>query len=212
MARRSYSTLILTMALVLMLACAVPTLGPAPTPIPTFDPNSPLTAIAGTAGAAATQTAFHAPTATPSETPTKTPTVAPTFTPTFLFIVFTNTVPPTVAEIGSSGKDYDCQVMSVDPVDNSNFSPDAIFNVRWTVANIGKKTWDQNNMDYRYADGKRIFRQSAYDFPDTVAPGELVDLTAEMQAPAEPGTYTTTWTINMGNNWFCSMNLTINVQ
>lgn len=211
MTRRSYKPLALAAALILMLAC-VPTLGLVPTPIPTFDPNSPLTAIVETAGAASTQTAFHAPTSTPTETPTKTPTVAPTFTPTFLFIIFTNTVPPTLAEIGSSGKEYDCQIMTVDPVDNSQFSPNAIFNARWTVANIGKLAWDENNMDYRYAEGKRMFRQSAYDFPASVSPGGTVDFTAEMQAPAEPGTYTTTWTISMGNYWFCPMNLTVIVQ
>lgn len=212
MVRRSYKPLILMAALVLTLACIMPALGPAATPIPTFDPNSPLTAIVETAGAAATQTALNAPpTATPTGTPTQTPSPAPTFTPTFLFIIVTNTVPPTMIPAGSSGKAYECQVLSVDPADNSQISASAIFNVRWTVANVGRAIWDVNNLDYRYSDGKRIYRQSIYDFPKTVPPGESVELTAEMQAPAESGTYTTTWTISMGNNWFCPLNLTINV-
>ena len=58
---RRHRTLSLFAAMVLMLAC-LPTLGPASAPIPTLDPNAPLTAIVLTAGAAATQTALNSPT------------------------------------------------------------------------------------------------------------------------------------------------------
>lgn len=212
MARRSYVPLTLAAALILMLAC-VPSLGFAPTPLPTFDPNAPLTAIAETAGMAATQTAVNLPpTETLTPTATQTPTVTPTFTPTFFFIVVTNTVPPTQIPVGSTGKEFDCQVLSVDPADNSQIAVNAIFTVRWTVVNIGKASWDTASFDYHYAAGKRIYRQSIYDFPATTSPGSTVELTAEMQAPSEPGSYTTTWNISMGNNWFCPMNLTIEVN
>lgn len=212
MIRRRSRTLLLFAITVVMLAC-VPTLGPASAPIPTFDVNAPLTAIVQTAAVAGTQTAINAPpTATPTASPTRTPTITPTGTPTFVFFFFTSTVPPTLIPAGSSGREYQCQVLAVDPPENSTVSSTSIFNVRWTVANVGRGIWDANNMDYRYSDGERLYRQSVYDFPITVAPGDTVELIAEMQAPAESGTYTTTWTIATGNNWFCPMNATIVVQ
>ncbi|MBM4427223.1 MAG: hypothetical protein FJ031_08290 [Chloroflexi bacterium] len=71
----------------LMLACA-PVFAPAPQPIPTFDPNSPLTAIVETAAAANTQTALAAPpTIAPTDTPTPTLTPTETATPTFVFFL-----------------------------------------------------------------------------------------------------------------------------
>jgi hypothetical protein len=182
-------------------------------PVATLDPNAPLTAIVLTANAAATQTAANAPaTATPTATPTRTPPPTPTATPTFLFIIVPPTLPPTLIPAGSSGREFECQVLAVDPPDNTEYFPTAVFTAKWTVANVGRSSWDSNNTDHRYSDGKRIFLQSVYDFPKSVPPGDTVDLFVDMQAPSDPGAYTTTWTISMGNNWFCPMNLTIVVK
>ncbi|MBI2331088.1 MAG: hypothetical protein HYU84_02755, partial [Chloroflexi bacterium] len=91
--RKNHRTILTVIATILILAC-MPTLGPATTPIPTFDANAPLTAIVLTAGAAATQTALNAPpTATPT-VPTHTPFPTPTATATFLFFVPTSALPP----------------------------------------------------------------------------------------------------------------------
>lgn len=215
MIRRSHRTLLSLAITILMLACVptLPTLGPASAPLPTLDPNQPLTAIVLTAGVAATQTALLAPpTATSTATPTRTPTATPSPTPTFLFLVPpTNTVAPTLKPVGSSGLEYDCQVMSQQPANDSLIASASRFEVRWYVANVGKATWDANNTDYRYADGARMYLQSIYDFPATITPGVTVELAASMQAPSQPGTYTTTWRINIGKNSFCPMSLTINV-
>jgi len=209
MLRRSYKTLSLTAALILMLAC-VPTLGSAPAPLPTFDPNSPLTAIVGTANAAATQTAVNAPpTATPT-VPTKTPFPTPTATVTFIYLAPTSAIPPTLIPLGASNKQFDCQVLGTEP--KRALAPNEGFKAKWIVANIGKATWEENNLDYGYLEGEKLHFQPAYDFPVNVLPGTTVELSVEMLAPSTPGNYTTTWQINRGKSSFCPMVLNIAVK
>lgn len=216
MIQRRPRTILIATVMIVMLACVptLPSLEPASAPLPTFDPNSALTAIVQTARAAATQTALMAPpTFTATVTPTRTPTETPTSTPTFLFLPPpTNTVRPTMISIGSSGLEFECQIISQDPPNDSLIAKSATFEARWSVANVGKGTWDGNNTDYRYDSGRKMHLQSIYDLPATITPGVIIDLKVSMKAPSEPGIYTTVWKINMGNKSFCPMNLTINVQ
>ncbi len=207
--RRSQKVTVLATALILMLAC-VPTLGPTPAPIPTFDPNAPLTAIVETANAAATQTAVNSsPTPTPT-VPTKTPFPTPTATVTFIFVAPTSAVPPTRVPLGNSTKEYDCQIVSTEP--KRALAPNEGFTAKWIVANIGKSTWDENNLDYSYKEGEKVHFQPAYDFPATVQPGLTVELKVEMLAPSVPGNYVTVWQINRGKSKFCELILNFTVQ
>lgn len=210
MSRRSYTIVSLTAVLILMLAC-VPTLGPTPVSIPTFDPNGPLTAIALTAGAAATQTAINAPpTATPTPLPTKTPLDTPTPTATFLFLIPTFSLPPTQIPLGVSTKEYDCQILAVEP--SAPIAVSTSFIGKWVVANIGTASWRSDNVDYRYAEGDKFHLQSIYDFPVNVQPGSTVEITVDMQAPSTPGEYITRWRINQSRTVICTMEMKIIVQ
>ena len=209
MNRRSNNVIVFFISILLMLAC-MPTLGPTQAPIPTFDSNAPLTAIVLTVNAASTQTAlFLPPTATPT-VPTNTPYPTVTPQPTFLFLIPTKDIPPTQIPLGNSDKEYECQILSAEPSDPIPVSTQ--FVAKWLVANIGKSTWESDNADYRYIDGDRIYLQSIYDFPVDVAPGVTVELTADMQAPATAGQYSTFWIIYIGKKAFCKMQLDINVQ
>ena len=199
---------LILIAAVVTFAC-LPTLGTGPTPLPTFDANAPLTAIAQTAGAAATQTALSIPTETPTPTPTKTPTDTPTPTPKFLFLVPTLFIPPTQIPLGSSNLDFECQVLSYEP--QEAVAASARFFGKWLIANIGRVTWDADNLDYQYVDGDKIHLQSVYDFPASVQSGSTVEITVDMQAPTAPGEYYTRWRINAGKEHFCPMELRIKV-
>lgn len=211
MSRRSYNILSLTVVLILMLACVLPTLGPTPAPIPTFDPNGPLTAIALTAGAAATQTAINAPpTATSTPLPTRTPFDTPTPTATFFFVLPTISLPPTQVPLGVSTKEFDCQVLATEP--GAPIAASTSFIGKWLVANIGTASWRSENVDYRYAEGDKFHLQSIYDFPVNVQPGSTVEVTVDMQAPATPGEYITKWRINQSNKIICTMEMKITVQ
>lgn len=206
--RYSPRLILILIVAALTLAC-LPTLGAGSTPIPTFDANAPLTAIAQTAGVAATQTAMSIPTATATPLPTRTPTDVPTPTPTFLFLVPTLFIPPTQIPIGSSNLDFECQVLSYEP--QEAVAASARFFGKWLIANIGRVTWDSDNLDYQYVEGDKIHLQSVYDFPASVQPGSTVEISVDMQAPTAPGEYYTRWRINAGKEHFCPMELRIKV-
>jgi hypothetical protein len=188
----------------------VPTFAPA-APVPTFDPNSPLTAIVLTANAAATQTQLFAP---PTFTPTfvtRTPLPTETASPTFVFFLPTIVFTPTKIQPGSSGLNLECQVLSVDPANGSVILPSTAFVARWTIINVGKYAWPSDNTDYRYVSGNKIYTQPIYDFENSVPSGSTTVLTVNMKAPETAGSYSTSWRITIGKEQFCPMNLTITV-
>lgn len=208
--------LIWVMALALVMAC-VPSFAIPSTPA--IDPGMVNTFIAQTAQIALSQTAAALPSATP--TPTFTPTVStetpmPTVTATAVLIFFSPTplVSPTFTPlgIGSSSDNYACQVLRVSPPNGTSLSLRQDFDVLWTVKNIGKKSWDHGSVDYFYSSGEKIHKISSYDLEKNVASGGTIDLGADMQAPKNPGTYTTIWTMRNGNKIFCPLTVTIVVK
>jgi hypothetical protein len=215
MVRKNYRALLITLAVMLTFACAPVFITPvAP---PTLDPISLNTAIAQTAGAAATQTAvFQPPTSTLTFTPlpTRSPTEAPSSTPTFIFILPTNTVPTSTPTLNptSSGSTSGCEVVSQDPENDTEFSPREDFDAHWVVRNTGDSTWDANSVDYRYVRGDALHQQEIYDLPNNVAAGRRIDLGVDMRAPNDEGEYSTTWQVRSGSRVLCSMRLTIIVR
>lgn len=208
-------------ALALILACA-PTLAQ---PFPTANPNAVGTFIALTANAASTQTAAAQPTLsqTPTITPTRlTDTPSPTSTATVIFILSTPTplVIPTFTFISSGGSggggitstDFSCQVISVSPANGTAFDEGDDFDATWRVRNNGQHTWDRNSVDFIYDSGDRIHKVSGYDLSANVRSGDTTNLGVDMEAPGSTGTYTTTWTLRVGDNEFCRMTLTIVVR
>jgi hypothetical protein len=206
-------------ALALIMAC-VPSFS-APS-VPTADPGAVNTFIAQTVNAAATQTAISMPSATPS--PTVTPTLStdtpsPTPTATVIFVLSTPTplVIPTFTNVSTGGggfsdENYSCQVTRVSPPNGSTFDPRDDFDAVWTVRNNGQRNWDRNSVDYIYSSGAKIHKISGYDLDSNVRVGNSIDVGVDMQAPKDPGTYTTTWTMRSGNRTFCTMTLTIVVD
>jgi len=203
-------------ALALVLAC-VPTV---PTPFPTLDPAAVQTFIVQTAGAASTQTAAALPSSTPTATFTSTPrntgTPTSTTTSTVVFILSTPTplVAPTFTGVsgGKSSANFACQVISVDPANGSVFNPRADFDGTWKVKNIGKREWDNNSVDYVYSSGAKFHKVSGYDLGKSLARGETANITVDMEAPKNAGTYTTIWAIREADNSFCILSLTIVVK
>ena len=211
--------LIWVAALALVMAC-VPTLA---TPlVPTVNANAVSTFIAMTANAAGTQTAFARPSSTPTVTNTpirNTATLSPTATSTVIFILSTPTpiIVPTFTNVflggsGSSSDNYACQVTKVTPPNGTIFSPRADFDTTWTVKNIGKKKWDHTNVDYIYSSGAKIHKISGYDLSGDVNVGGTIALGVDMRAPKATGTYTTNWTMQVGNKPFCPLIFTIVVK
>lgn len=212
MSKRRKTALIVTTALV-VLAC-MPTFAPAPpAPIPTFDINAPLTAIVETANAAATQTADVAPpTATETASPTPTFTPTETATPTFFFAVATVTVQPSPIAPGSTGVEYQCQVMSQSPGNDTIMPRDMEFDMVWRITNVGTRAWLDTEADLLYHTGARLHKSASQDLDLTVGTGASIEVIVPMKAPSEPDIYNTEWRIYIGNRAFCPMRLRIIVN
>jgi hypothetical protein len=71
--------------------------------------------------------------------------------------------------------------------------------------------WYHNSVDYRFLTGAPLHLQPIYDLPADVAPSKQIGLDVDMRSPAASGTYTTTWSMRVGKENFCSMKLTIKV-
>lgn len=208
-------------SLALILAC-IPAFSIGTPAAPTIDPNIIGTFIAQTVNAASTQTAAVMPssTLTPSVTPTRpTETPSPTFTSTVIFILSSPTPLPTftstLASLGGSGTssdNYACSVTRVTPPNGSSFEPRDDFDVFWTVRNIGQRNWNRSDVDYVFSTGAKIHKVSGYDLDENVRVGNSTELGVDMQAPKDPGTYSTIWTMRIGDRVFCPLRFTIVVR
>jgi hypothetical protein len=190
--------------------------------LPTQAPGIVDTIVAQTATAAAVQTASVPPTATSTSTftPTlsKTPTVTPTLTSTYIYIVTrtataSRTPTSTTSAGGStSSETYHCQLVSQTPANGSTMKPNTDFDWNWKVKNDGTKKWSASSVDYAYVSGDKFHKQNAYDLPEDVSSGESVQLTVDMKAPKNEGTYITTWGLKVGKTTFCLLSFNIVVD
>jgi len=200
------------------ISCDVAFLLPAAPVFPTAAPGSVQTIVAGTAGAAQSQTAVLLPptfTRTATPTATRTASLTPTFTSTFVFRLRSatpgKTSTPTLAPESISG-DYSCKLLDQDPADGAKLDGKAIFDAVWEVRNTGSATWDEDNIDFAFFNGDKLHEQSVYDLNNSVNSGESIRLIVDMVAPKAAGKYRTVWSLRSGNDDFCRVTLTINVK
>ncbi len=213
---------ILLLAAVLLAACNA--VGTGQPPAPTQDISKTLDAVREEAVQTALAEIDSRPTATlppapptlaPSATPMDTPTLVPSSTPA-------DTLPaPTNTRAASSGgvvatavpADYDCSVSNTSPVYLAEFAPRGEMDGKWTVKNTGKQTWGSSDIDVKFVGGTDMKQYGdTYNLSKSVAPGESIDIVVDLLAPAEPGTYRTTWGLVRGSTTFCTFNLTIRVK
>jgi Ig-like domain from next to BRCA1 gene len=115
--------------------------------------------------------------------PTSTSTLAPTNTP-----VFTSTNTPIPCNLGSF-------VTDVTYPDNTIVAPNQVIVKTWRIKNNGSCSWNSSYLlIFDHQDGMGV--NSGYTQPLTIGivnPGQDVDLTVNLTAPATPGTYTGYW-------------------
>lgn len=206
-----------SLVLILVMACA-PMLTSAPA-APALDPGEINRIVEQTGVAASTQTAAAMPTASPTETLTPTPrgtdTPEPAITETFIFVFNSPTafvIPTLTGTFGpTSRRDYACDVLN-SPTDGTIYDPRLEFKVRWRFKNVGRQEWDADSIDFVYDFGDRFHRTSGYDLQEDTGIGEVAEFFVDMLAPKDPGTYTTHWTLQIGDEKFCKVSLTIGVR
>lgn len=151
-----------------------------------------LTSVAQTVEAIPSQTPLPTFTELPTSTPTSTETItpSPTTSPT--------SVPTQPQNAGSSSTpanicDNAVFVSDVSIPDNTQFAPGTAFIKTWRLRNTGTCTW---NADYRviFTNGDAMSGTSPHEITNqTVAPGETLDISIDMVAPSQVGTYTGYW-------------------
>ncbi|MFZ5820131.1 MAG: NBR1-Ig-like domain-containing protein [Chloroflexota bacterium] len=119
---------------------------------------------------------------------TFTPTVTgtpPTPTPTSTAPTKTATVPP-------SSCDKVQFISDVTVPDGTTFAPGTAFTKTWRLKNVGSCTWTTSYQLVFYS-GEKMGGPDALAFPQSVAPGQTVDITVNLVAPNTAGTYRGNW-------------------
>jgi hypothetical protein len=132
--------------------------------------------------------ATEEPTATPE--PTQIPATAePTASPQ------PTVIPPTATP---SSPCLEMQfVTDVTIPDDTWVDPGDPFTKTWRIKNTGSCTWDSSyKVEFDY--GAQMGAPASVSVPEKVNPGEDVDITVELEAPTDPGTYTGYFWIKSG--------------
>ena len=184
MSRFTSKLFILSILLALVLSsCNLPSRTPQ-----TEEPNAIFTQAALTVQAQLNQTPTSAPFNTPTlppPQPTNTPITLPTL-PTLPVATNTLIATPTVAcDQGQFVKD-------VTIPDGTNFNPGETFTKTWRVRNAGTCTWSGYSLVFDSGDAMNGTSPIAIG---TVGPGQEVDLSVNLTAPATNGSYRGYWRI-----------------
>lgn len=90
-------------------------------------------------------------------------------------------------------------IMDVTIPDDSEIEAGAAFTKTWRLRNDGTCTWEPS-YDLVFHHGDHMSAASAVALTGAVMPGQIVDLSIDMVAPADPGTYQGFWMLRNGEN------------
>jgi hypothetical protein len=187
--KRTLSVIGVLMSLLWSVACS-PTV---PTSTPTLDLNPVRTEVAATVLAQVTQVLALTPTVTPLPSPTA--TNLPTSTPSMT----ASPAPSATATLSSvtptGGTENKAQWVSQSITDDTVFKPGETFTMTWRLKNTGTSTWTAGYL-LRYYSGDTLSAPKEVAIDREVLPGEEVDISIQMKAPANPGSYTSVWVMS----------------
>ena len=178
--------------LFVLLVLLLPACGSKSEKTPTPGPDAIYTSAAQTVAVQLTQNAANFPSATPTNTvtpvpPTNTQAVATVAVSTAMQQV---TIPPTLPVTNDL-----VEFIGNDPADGTVFEPGEAFTVTWTLKNVGQTTWT-TSYQIRFFSGERLGTGSnSYSFPQAVAPGQTLSISAEFTAPTKAGEYKSNWVL-----------------
>lgn len=146
----------------------------------------------------ATPTTVYIPPTNTVVQPTQIPTMAPaTAVPTMVVQPSPIVIQPTAAPVQPTNRPQPTatpvpcnQVAFVSDVtvpDGSKIAAGTVFTKTWRLKNSGSCTW-ATTYDYAYVNGT-LMSNKIFDLPKEVRPGETIDISVEMTAPAAEGAY-----------------------
>lgn len=83
-------------------------------------------------------------------------------------------------------------VADVTIADGSYVAPGSTFTKTWRIRNNGTTTWT-TNYKLVFTSGTQMAGQTSVNLPYNVMPGQTVDISVQMTAPAESGSYKSEW-------------------
>lgn len=129
------------------------------------------------------------------------PTSAPTIVPTFTALVLPTDTPVAIAPPANTGggsapiqADYSCGVINRRPNDKTEIHHGDSFDIKWTIVNTGKKTWDAG-MDLSYSSGPIMTSVTVVEIPVIMKPGDTYQIVLDAVAPAEKGSQIMIWAV-----------------
>lgn len=189
--------LLALLAYLVVIACGFTAPGTTPA---TDSPDAVYTSVAQTVVAQMTQIAGNvSPTPTlvavqPTRTPGPSLTPLPTFTP--IIPLPTWTPLPTFTPIPAEPTALPCNlaqfVKDVTVTDGTTFTPGDTFVKTWRLKNTGSCAWT-TDYDLFFVSGDKMNGSTLVDLPKKVSPGDSIDVSVQLTAPAEPGTYLGNW-------------------
>ncbi|MGD0004066.1 MAG: NBR1-Ig-like domain-containing protein [Anaerolineaceae bacterium] len=114
--------------------------------------------------------------------------------------------------ITPNGDKYSCEISVDKPLDGSMVDYGSNFNGQWIIMNDGTEPWDHTRVQARYITGTKL--QTKKDFvnlPRDVNPGSSVNLSLDMTAPSDVGTYYATWGLMEGDTVICRWTFAIRI-
>ncbi|GAB4426427.1 MAG: hypothetical protein Kow002_15730 [Anaerolineales bacterium] len=177
-------TMLVVMAL-LFSACNLPSAGQ-PAPATEEEPDAVFTAAAQTVEAKLTESASVNPPTVPV-LPSATqpgPTTAPP----------TNTVPASTATQSCDKADF---VADITVPDGTQFNPGETFTKTWRLKNVGTCSWT-TSYAVVFHSGEKMDGPTTQALTGNVNPGETIDISVDLKAPASDGTYTGHWRLRNG--------------
>jgi Ig-like domain from next to BRCA1 gene/LysM domain len=142
-----------------------------------------------------TSTSTQTPTATPSQTSTSTATASATLTNSPTATVTpsqTETATYTPTNTAAAFCEHAEFVADVTVPSGTVLSPGERFIKTWRFRNIGSCDWTPL-YSIAYMDGEQFGAPDLTPLPTSVAPGQTVDISIEMTAPSQPGSYGSYW-------------------
>jgi len=177
---------LLALSALLIFACSLPT----GASTEEDNPNAIFTAAAETASVQLTQVALDTlGTAQPPQPPTLAPTLPQ---PTS---ILPTAIPPTTVPSPTEDRcDKAAFVKDVTIPDGTRLTPGKAFTKTWRLKNIGTCTWT-TNYALVFDSGTQMGGPVEQPLTANVAPGETIDISVNLVAPATAGTYTGNWQI-----------------
>ena len=83
-------------------------------------------------------------------------------------------------------------VADVTIADGTFVNPGSTFTKTWRIRNNGTTTWT-TNYKLVFVSGTQMAKQSYVNLPYNVMPGQTVDISVQMTAPVEAGSYKSSW-------------------